>query len=1199
MRTDSIQFAHANEAANREPRCVIKIEFDTNSPHLTSHDDIEGVPGDVIYGVVQRPSAISQRIIPDEGRSEIGEFTFTLVDKDGAFTAAMRDQLVNQLAGLRRRRVEFWVGYKGMDFSEFQLFQTQIVARCTYKAGSYQVRCSDITRELRKEVFRPASTTLRESLGEADLVVQVYDTSKLQMVPHGPSYSDAPNSTVGYVRIEDEVIRYSSKTPDTLYVDGTSGRGCLNTKAVGHAVDVGTSAERRTKVEEFIYLEGPGPKIALAVLSGSVYGGGTLPDNWHLGIDSSFIRTSDFTGIGSDLWDPADDTASLIFRFDGLKQQDGKRFLEREIYLLLGCYSPVYADGTMGLRRMTSVISDASPVVTLTEREIIELSELEHEYTLIHNDFRIEWAYNPIVDAFQRSSGFVDAYSVEAHGAAPLQSYEFKGVHSQRFTDSALAVRLDSIRDRYSEPPQTITATVLGSLNRIEVGDISRIRVPETILRDFAGTAGEYNRAFEVQQRTYDWVSGDVTLDLFGSSARPYELPSPTDPTDRALPDAWYTSSGANLSSVIPIAGNLASPGSYVITGAASLLDPAAIYYWDNDLTIPDGCNITITGNVQLRIRGFLTLNGTINGSGGGKAGTSDPGTGTWDTTFAGNPGFVVSSRGWDGIRAISRLSRTPHQLCNTIPAVFTRAQYDTFPLLTLQVVDGELTGLPNDMRGTGGAPGGRIVSFSTNPSDPPPIIAVGGTGGNGGAGLAIICRGMGFGVSASITLNGTSTTSGALVMSYDVPMYAAAGGPGGPGALLILLDGNNVSVPVITGKVIATTGGITQSGNPMKAREATLIAGGFELNPDVTKPPHCGYADPGLIGAWVADSTVPNVVMSPLDTSNSAHRIQYIPVPQDAENDADTNPPPPTDLLAANAYQSNFLTWGNPDIGTFDVIEIFASLDNDRTNSQKVGETRANSFAHDLPLGGLRYYWIRSKVNPVSGRPPVYSDWEPEDRYAGVTSNAEAPGQIEDAPDDFTAVGKVNGIQFNWSLPVFKLLGKLQIYEGAAGSNFADAALVWEDYGFGYFLTKADTTTRSYWLVLVRGTRLSVPEPSPTLGLEAAASSVTSALSAYAFPTSVSRSATLGPNPRFVISPPTTVTASGGTPPYSYAWTIIDGSGGVTIDYPTFPDTTFSGSNNLDGTVKWATARCTVTDSAAATAVADVAVQLNWPSIA
>lgn len=1194
MRADPIEFAAANESASREPRCVIRIEFDTASPHLTSHDDITGVPGDVMYSVVQKPSAISQRIVPDEGRSEIGSLSFTLVDKDSVFTEAMRAQLTDQSAGLRRRKVEFYIGYRGMDFADFQLFQTQIVTRCTYRAGQYQVTCSDITRQLRTEIFRPVSTTLRDSITDVATTVPVYDTTKFHMVAHGPAYSDAPNATVGYLRIQEEVIRYTGQTLDS-YTGCT--RGVMNTKAVAHAVDAGTTAERRTKVEEYIYLEGPGPQLALAIQTGDLYGtANTLPEHWTTGIDPSFIRESDFTSIGLDLWDPSNDAGALTLRFDGLKQQDGKKFLEKEIYLLIGCFSSVYSDGALGLRRMTAVISDASPVVTLTEREIIELSPLEHEYTLLHNDFFIEWAWNSITEDYERVTDFFDITSMEAHGESPLLKYSFKGLHSSRATDSTVAVRLDSIRDRYSQPPQTVSATVFGSLNRVEVGDIAGIRVPETILRDFTIPAGDYNRSHEVQQMTYDWYSGRIELELFGSTARPVDLPT-TDTSDSALPDAWYTSAGTSLGSVITITGNIAATGSHTLTGATTLTASGAIFYWDDDLTIPSGCNITLAANVQLRVRGFVTLIGTINGVGGGKAGVSDPGTGLWDVTFSGNAGFVGHSRGWDGIKSIQRMSRTPHQLCRTIPAVFTRAQYEAFPLLTLQVVGGDLIGLPNDLRGTGGAPGGRVVGFPSDPNDPPPIIDEGKPGGDGGAGLAIICRGMSFGVSASINLSGESTVSNSLVTFSDVDMYAGAGGPGGPGALLILLDGNNISVPVVTGKVICTTGGITQSGNPMKAPETVLASVKFLASTD-PGPPHSGYPAAGLLGAWSADSTVPNAVMAPLDMSNAAHRIQYIPIPQDATVDEDNRPPPPTQLRAGPGNGGNICVWFNPDLSTFDVVEIWASLDNNRTNALKVGETRSTDFTHRLPLGGLYYYWIRTKLNPISGRPAVYSEWERELASDGESSNSETPGETPEAPDDFTATPKVNGIQFQWSLPWAKLSGLIRLYEGASGSDFDDATMVWEGYAFGYFLSQTDTTTRDYWIVLGKGGSESIPEPNGA-GLPAAASSATSALTATAYPNSVVRSATIGPNPRTVITPPTTLTASGGTPPYTYAWTWDAGGAGITTDSPTFDDTTFSGSHNLDGTIYWGTARCTVTDAVSATAFDTVEVQLAWPSIA
>lgn len=1170
MRSDSVTFRLANEAASREPRFVVRIQFDVASPYITSHSDIASVPGDVIQGALQRPSAISQRIIPDQGKSEIGSFDFTLVDLEEQFTESMRSQLTDQLAGLRRRKVEFYVGYRGMAFSSFVLFQTQIVTRCSYKGGVYTVRCSDITRQLKTEVFRPVSTTLRDSISATSTDVPVYNTAPFLMVAHGTSYSDAPSTTVGYVRLEDEVIRYTGQTLD-LFIGCT--RGALNTKAVAHAVDATTAQDRRTKVEEYIYLEGTGPALALQVMTGAIYGtANTLPDNWHLGIDPAYVRTADFTGIGPDLWVTTDETKGQIFRFEGLGAQDGKAFIETQLYLLLGCYSPVYSDGTMGLKRMVGVISDAARQFTLTEDNIVSLSELEHDYASLHNDFRINWAWDPLQEAYLRTTSFFDAASILAHGAGDLLTYQFRGLQSQRATDSTLNVRLDAIRDRYAEPPQRITANTLGSLNRVEVGDIGGIVVSPAVLRDFAGAPGDYNRSFEVQKKSYDPVSGDVELELFGSTARPGSLPT-TNTGSVPLPDAFYSSSGTALGTLITITGGVTANTTITLTGTADLTASGSIFYYLGDLTIAAGTTINLVGNVQLRVEGFVTLNGVINGTGGGKAGVTDPGTGTIDTVVAGTPGYVGNSRGYDGMHLVGSAPRGIAQAAETLSAHVTQGLNAVFPLLSLVVSGSTLQGLPTDLRGTAGGPGGRVVLGAFG-------ITAGGAGAASGAGFCIICRGLAMGAAASVTLNGNSPATTSPVSALARNWYPGSGGAGGPGAFLLLLDGNSLSVPVITGKFFAITGTVTQLGGAMP-RPAVNFSDADVFGQGIT----AGYNDPSVISAQ--------------DISNAALRIQYIPETQSTDPDVDPRPPSPTNTRANHVLGGNLITYELPDLDAFDVIEIWSSIDNDRSNSLKAGETRGSSFVEQLALGGLRYYWSRSKINPINFRPPLYSEWDPVSATGGVSSNASNPGQLPSAPANMIATSKVNGIQFQWSLPWAKLLGKIQLWEYTSATPFSAATMVWEGYALGVFLPKSDTTTRYYWLVLADGDEQSVTEPADT-GLPAGALSTSGVLYVTAFPVSLTKSGGVPPpNPKAIATASTLATATGGTGPYTYLWTWLAGGTGITIDSPTSATTTFSATNFFDGTTKSGTALITVTDSLSATATYVVAVSMNWPSIA
>lgn len=71
-----------------------------------------------------------------------------------------------------------------------------------------------------------------------------------------------------------------------------------------------------------------------------------------------------------------------------------------------------------------------------------------------------------------------------------------------------------------------------------------------------------------------------------------------------------------------------------------------------------------------------------------------------------------------------------------------------------------------------------------------------------------------------------------------------------------------------------------------------------------------------------------------------------------------------------------------------------------------------------------------------------------------------------------------------------------------------------------------------------------------------------------------------------------TTVTPSGGTAPYTYAWTEVSHSSvsaAPTIDSPTAATTTFTQTSLGYGESEIATFRCTVTDSLSATTTVDV----------
>jgi len=985
MRTDPALFARDNTATEKEPRFVVNIVYDVASLYITSHTGISGVPGTVIDGALMQPTVNGQSINPDEGSSEIGSASFSIADLASAFTDAVRDQLLSNLQGLRGRTVRFYVGYSTLAFSDFVLIGTQMVTSAIYRKGAYEVSCSDIQRTLKKDIFDVIQTTLAATISATDTTITLASVTGLAMVPHGTSYSDAPSSTVGYIKIKDEVIRYTVINTGSNQVTGCT-RGALGTIAAAYTVDPLVASDRREKVSEYIYLELPSVYLAYTLLTGKNYAGTTvLPSHWHLGIDTSLIDLAGFAAIGTDLWDPTDDSKGFIVRFDGITKQDGKRFIEKELYLLSGVYSPVTSDGRLSLRRMNSITATSPGVVILSESNSTQIGDLVHDFDSLHNAFIVNWSYDG--KTYRRRTAFIDSTSVNRHGRAPTLELNFRGLVGSRHTDGIIFQRLDSVRDRYAGPPLRMTVECLPSLNAIEIGDV--VRVQYASVRDFTKTGTSIDRAFEVQSVSINQRTGRVTLDLFGSTATS-SIQSPTS-ASTALPDAYYTSGGTSLATQI----GAALSGNTIVSNCNL---PDGIYRHNGDLTINSGVTVTINGTVQLRVKGFLTVNGTIDGVGRGKAGVADTGqaitlvvgglTGT-TTDFAafqprvnqilGTPGFIGSTIGSDGVDY-----RPPNGLVtpyvHTRPARMTFGTQSSAPVVAPAVVGGSLTGFFTDVAGTGGGPGGRGGSAG----DTVAAGHRGGAGGNGGAGLIIICRGMAVGLSSLIDLSGANGSSPAsttyTVLGIAHSHYPGSGAAGMPGACYIFLDGSGLSLPDLSTKFVARSGTTTLQGSPLGVQRNNIIPRpGVNTVDNINRYP----TEREPVGGWRGAPEQPYTTA--LDMTLSALRIQYIAATETASNDLESQPPPITALTTTSRVGGVNVSMTVPTSTIVNLIQVYGSQTNDRTTAVLEFEGAASQFLDRYTPSVTKYYWART-VNLSASSGKIFSSWYPVSSTAGVS---------------------------------------------------------------------------------------------------------------------------------------------------------------------------------------------------------------------
>jgi hypothetical protein len=208
-----------------------------------------------------------------------------------------------------------------------------------------------------------------------------------------------------------------------------------------------------------------------------------------------------------------------------------------------------------------------------------------------------------------------------------------------------------------------------------------------------------------------------------------------------------------------------------------------------------------------------------------------------------------------------------------------------------------------------------------------------------------------------------------------------------------------------------------------------------------------------------------------------------------------------------------------------------------------------------------------------------------------GSITNPSAGDYTPLAPSALTTLGYEGAIAFSWAAPaVVPPDVKYQLYEHTASTPFSSAVKIWEGLSTSVFIPKTDTTTRYYWVLLRSPAGIPSPTEPPTVGAAGAARNLFGTLAASVSPSSLTKTDTTAT----IVTGSATVTATGGTAPYTYAWTRIAGSTSISATSSTAATTTFTGTSLASGTTYDATFRCTVTDSAAATKTVDVVVSIT-----
>lgn len=905
MRYFNQEFDYKLAQPRKEPRYVYKIIFDTDHfLYLTSHKDIVITAPNVISGCSLNKSASSQELDPNHLFSTIGAMKFAAVDLGGAVSDFLEAE-IEAGRGVQGKFVELYLGYKGLSFDdgEYQLFPPQVIFGDELDHRTYHFSCNDVQRMTKKQVFIPKKTHLRTALLPDDTDVNVDDSSGFSAFHHGDTFSDAPNQKVGYLKIkynnQFEIIRWSvGNNQPTQFVNVE--RGVFNTPKLTIEEP---SNSNRVEVTEYIYLEMPAMEIAYGMLSGYLYSEPGEEFPWNLGIDSQYLALSDFFDIGNDIWDPTNNTG-IMLKFKGLGKQDGKAFLEKQVYPRCGVHSLINLNGQLGLSRFRDVAPDSTPHVYFSTKNVKHHSALKRDRSTHRVGYLIQYDWNEELNSYSKAYVLNDVKAA-AHGVSKIQEMSQRGITHSHHSDDSIHDMVELMRSMYTAPGAKLAVTTFFKELAAEVGDIAHVKLP---IRDYF-LKGTLDRAMRIHGQTVNFDQGDIRFKLFANSER-YE-PLPPVLNSGTLPDSFYTSVGQDLYVLFPAqiskVGNIYTLHTDItVNGDVDPKLASSIFFIQGDFVIAPNVTMKIVKSVQLRVMGFLTIDGNVDGKGGGLAeGEVNTHPQGWYTGLTGHSScyggasFTLTKDYVNDLGAwvyAGDDQDAKHEYASLLSG------YRNIPEVKFELENGEFNALPFALSGARGGRGREAVLFDL-PVGPDPLIVEAPATVAGGAGFCTISRGVS--TTGQVDLSGEDGVAPTQTVKdvHGHPLgnfFPGSSGPGYPGVWYIFLDGPAASPPTLTptrfkaeiGNMPFATGAL-----PLDVR----FGGHMDYNASFDVDPANDYQ---IIHQYAVG------LSEPLPDTNknrweSMHQIQYLLPPQDIEEEVRTTGKPLAIVVTETVDQS------------------------------------------------------------------------------------------------------------------------------------------------------------------------------------------------------------------------------------------------------------------------------------------------------
>ena len=447
--------------------------------------------------ILNFPKGLKATIEPDEGKSDIGGITISMVDSN-----KIASQLLSTIP-MRNRMATLWAGYENLPASAFEKEFVGVVKswNLTNKMRDYSLSIADLKRTYREGIFTQFGKCKNTALINAG--VTTFNVTSTDAASAGDRKFTDPAcgyDVKPYIHIEDEILGpVTSKTATSFTV---TARGVFDTQAATHSAS--------SDISECFCLDARNPITMLLQILTSTGATGSngsydvLPEHMGFGIDEDLIDVDTFETERDD-W-----TSTYNLSFSLLEQvTGGKEWLESEILRVIGGYIITLRDGRLSLRMYhRQALADSQ---ILTTDDIIGDPSWNPSLPSIINQLQVFYSKSPHDGTYREIYWEINADSISKHGASPMMDVAFDGVHGDwslldPLLDGSALVKdyASRILTRYADPAPTISLKLKHSHRQINVGDL--IAVTHNDFPNLAPASGDPLTGRGVQLEEYEVV---------------------------------------------------------------------------------------------------------------------------------------------------------------------------------------------------------------------------------------------------------------------------------------------------------------------------------------------------------------------------------------------------------------------------------------------------------------------------------------------------------------------------------------------------------------------------------------------------------------------------------------------------------------------------------------------------------------------